>query len=226
MLHLHVRTDDGGHLLDPDAYNSAIAAVKAACGSRLMIQITTESVGIYGPEEQADIIKSVRPEAASLALRELAPTPNDDWRIIELLNFMNREAIIPQVILYTPDDYKRLQQFFWKGLIEAPVLPVLFVLGRYASDGQSTPSDLLPFLQTACTLPWMMCAFGQREADCAIAAALLGGDVRIGFENNVHRRDGRVAADNGSQIRDIAAALQTLCVPLATADDLRNSWVK
>ena len=32
---------------------------------------------------------------------------------------------------------------------------------------------------------WSVCAFGRREAACVTAAALLGGHVRVGFENNL-----------------------------------------
>jgi len=40
---------------------------------RLVLQITSESVGRYSPAEQMAVVQAVRPEAVSLALRELAP---------------------------------------------------------------------------------------------------------------------------------------------------------
>jgi hypothetical protein len=42
----------------------------------------------------------------------------------------------------------------------------------------------------------MVCSFGPREAACGIGAALLGGDVRVGFENNLALPDGSLAPDN------------------------------
>src|SRR5689334_12670119 len=73
MIHVHVRRPDGRHLLDADTYRQATSAIRAEVGDRLVIQITTEALGIYNPAEQIAVLKAVRPEAASLALRELAP---------------------------------------------------------------------------------------------------------------------------------------------------------
>ena len=73
MIHAHVRDRDGRHLLDAEAYRAAIAAIRAAVGDRLVIQITSEALGIYQPAEQMDVVREVRPEAVSLALRELLP---------------------------------------------------------------------------------------------------------------------------------------------------------
>ena len=73
MIHAHVRSADGTHLLDAAAYGDAISAIRSAVSDRIVIQITTESLGRYKPAEQIAVLKAVRPEAASLALRELAP---------------------------------------------------------------------------------------------------------------------------------------------------------
>ncbi len=70
---------------------------------------------------------------------------------------------------------------------------MLFVLGRYARRPRtSLPADLLPFLAPDAPRfrSWMVCAFGRHEAACALAAALLGGDIRVGFENNLLLPDG------------------------------------
>ncbi|MHA1571267.1 MAG: 3-keto-5-aminohexanoate cleavage protein, partial [Alphaproteobacteria bacterium] len=70
-IHLHVRGDDGGHILDAERYREAMAEVNGATGGDLVIQITTESVGLYQPEQQMALVREVRPEFVSLAIREL-----------------------------------------------------------------------------------------------------------------------------------------------------------
>src|SRR5215467_5824953 len=52
MIHVHVRDRDGCHLLDAEAYRAVIAAIRASVGDRLVLQITSEALGIYQPEEQ------------------------------------------------------------------------------------------------------------------------------------------------------------------------------
>ena len=73
MIHLHVRDDQGGHLLDAQAYRVATAAVRDAVGPDMIIQVTTEAVGIYSVDEQIAVVQELKPEAVSLAVRELCP---------------------------------------------------------------------------------------------------------------------------------------------------------
>jgi uncharacterized protein (DUF849 family) len=107
-LATQVRDRDGGHLLDAGAYNAAIAAIRAAVGDRLVIQITSEALGIYSPAEQMEVVRQVRPEAVSLALRELLPDESHEAGFAEFLGWLRREKIMPQIILYTPEEAARL----------------------------------------------------------------------------------------------------------------------
>ena len=70
ILHLHVRDDDGSHSLDVDRYQNSINAIKNKVGDQLIIQATTEAVGIYDRHQQMEMVKKLRPEAVSIALRE------------------------------------------------------------------------------------------------------------------------------------------------------------
>jgi len=67
MIHMHVRTAEGRHLLDPDAYRNAIDAVRRSVGDKLLIQIASEALGLYSPPQQIAVVKETRPEAVSLA---------------------------------------------------------------------------------------------------------------------------------------------------------------
>ena len=83
MIHAHVRTADGHHLLDADAYKDATAAIRGAVGQDLVIQITSEALGKYSPAEQRAVVRDVRPEAVSLALRELVPDASEEAAFAE-----------------------------------------------------------------------------------------------------------------------------------------------
>jgi uncharacterized protein (DUF849 family) len=216
MIHVHVRKEDGSHLLDADAYRAAIAAIRAAVGDRMVIQITSEALGIYSPAEQIAVVKAVRPEAVSLALRELVPDETHEAAFADLLSWAAREKVSPQIILYDPEEAVRLDGMRRRGLLSRDDIPVLYVLGRYTPGQRSLPGDLLPFLARG--MPayshWSVCAFGRHEAACVTAAALLGGHVRVGFENNLWLPEGAVAGSNADLVRTVAAALVPLSVPL------------
>jgi uncharacterized protein (DUF849 family) len=104
---------------------------------------------------------------------------------------------------------------------------VLYVLGRYTEGQQSSPRDLVPFLAAdEGRYPWTVCAFGLREHACAVTAAASGGHIRVGFENNLHLKDGRSAPDNAALVADVASAVATLGRPLADADAMRSRYAR
>ncbi|MDE1571148.1 3-keto-5-aminohexanoate cleavage protein [Aquabacter sp. P-9] len=225
LLHLHVRDRDGRHLLDADAYRAATEAVRRAVGRDLVVQITTESLGFYGPAEQIAIVKAVRPESASIAMREIVPEDGDEGRFSELLAWMRREGVTPQIILYDLADQRRLMDLQARGVVPGD-LPLLFVLGRYTANQSSAPADILPFLQDRMALPahWSVCAFGAREAACVVAGTLLGGHVRVGFENNLFLPSGAVAPSNAALVAAVTGSITALGFGLESADSLRQTF--
>ncbi len=220
MIHLHVRDDAGRHSLDVARYRAAIAAVRREAGPEMICQVTTESVGRYGPAEQIAAVRELAPDAFSVALRELFAEPQDEAPGAKFLAEQAASGVLVQHILYDPDDVGRFRTLVTRGLIPPACAGVLFVLGRYAVDQRSVPADLLPFLEgwqagRPLDLPWAVCAFGPCEAACMVAAATLGGDVRIGFENNLWRADGSVARDNADQIAAFRAIAESLGLSVA-----------
>ena len=222
MLHLHVRRPDGAHSLRADDYRAAIAAVRRAVGEHLVIQVTTEAAGVYTAPEQIALVHELRPEAVSVSLRELSQPALDRRQLADLFEHLRTERIMTQVIFYDADEVRQWQALQREGVIPPGPWLALFVLGRYRTGQTSLPADLLPYLQPwDLAEPWAMCAFGAQEYRCAMAAAALGGHVRVGFENNQLLRDGTVAPDNAALLHQAAQAVQMLGRPLADAAMVR-----
>jgi 3-keto-5-aminohexanoate cleavage enzyme len=229
MLHLHVRRPDGTHSLEPDDYRPAVAAVQQAVGDALVLQITTEAVGIYTPAQQMASVRALQPEAISAALRELVPDAAHEAEAARFFGELAAARTAIQYILYSADDVVRYRDLRARGVLPDTPHWVLFVLGRYSAGQRSDPSDLLPFLQAwadggalTANVPWAMCAFGPREAECALTAALLGGHARLGFENNMALPDGSTAPDNAALVTNLRRHLDALHRPLASAAELRR----
>jgi 3-keto-5-aminohexanoate cleavage enzyme len=224
MIHLHVRDADGQHLLDAEAYRTAIARICDAVGDRLVVQITSESLDRYTPAQQKAVILATNPEAVSLSLREFASDEAAERDFGAFLGRLKAMRIWPQIILYTPEEAKRLGAMQKRGLVPMERIPVLFVLGRYSLLRTGVPLDLLPYLAPDLPrfAPWSVCAFGKREAACVIAGALLGGHVRVGFENNLVLPSGLRAASNADLVETSASALESLGLMVQTADGLRE----
>lgn len=222
-IHLHVRDRDERHTISPDAYREAIDAIRRIVGERIVIQATSEAVGIYGPDEQMAMVRELRPEAVSLALRELLPDERHEATFARFLEWLARERVLPQFILYSAEEATRLRELHRRGLIPFERPWQLFVLGRYTPGQVSQPADLVPFLAAAqADWPWMVCAFGPREHACAQAAAALGGHVRVGFENNLKLADGSTAPDNAALVAQVATGARFLGRPLADAEAARE----
>ncbi|MCA0998477.1 3-keto-5-aminohexanoate cleavage protein [Salipiger pacificus] len=208
-LHAHVRDAEAKHVLDAGLYRELLAEMARAV-PEMPVQITTEAVGLYSPEAQRALVRALRPEGVSVALREMWPDPGPDAEAQRFYAETDAEGIALQHILYAPEQVTRLAHLATEGLIPPP-RQVLFVLGRYAPPTLAQPEDLDGFLRAAEALPqgvqWAACAFGRTEEACLLRAAELGGGMRIGFENNIERPDGSPAKDNTGQVAALVSAL-------------------
>lgn len=227
MLHLHVRDPEGGHILDAGLYRESMAAVRSTVGDDLILQITTEAVGRYTPEEQMAVVRAVEPEAVSLAVRELIPDADHEAAAEAFLRELYERDCLVQYILYSGDDLDRMRDLRRRGVIPGNRMSVLFVLGRYTRNQESDPRDVLSFVErwdAARDGLWSVCAFGRREAACVLTAAGLGGHARVGFENNLHRADGSLAADNADLVAQVAQGGRLLGRRPATAAQARDMF--
>lgn len=225
LLHLHVRDDAAGHSLDPVRYQESISAVKDAVGDQLVIQITTEACGIYDRDVQIRTVETLRPEACSVALRELCPA--DDPSSVDLytrfLADCEKEGVWVQHILYDVADLNRFRQYHSEGLIPETRPFILLVVGRYTLHPEHWQQEFLKLMNALhapeTSIPdWAVCGFGTAQIAILTAAAALGGHVRVGFENGLHRPDGVLARNNAELVDLCRASLESLSLaPMSAA---------
>ncbi len=225
VIHLHVRDDNQRHSLDPDLYRQAMAAIEAAVGDRLLVQVTTEAAGLYDRRSQMQVVRALEPPAVSLALRELVPddAPETLEEAAAFFRWLGEAGIAPQFILYSPQEVARFGRLKAEGVIPQARPFLLFVLGRYGGE-PGDPAQLGAYLEALRGLSchWMVCAFGPQEAQVALAAAEAGGHARIGFENNLHLPDGRLAPDNAALVAATRRMLETAGHRVMTVEAARD----
>jgi len=226
VLHLHVRDDQGGHTLDPQKYREALAAIRDRIGDGLILQVTTEAVGMYSAAEQMAVVRELQPEAVSLSLRELCPEGADEAVFAEFGHWMHEAGVWPQFILYSVEDVQRFDAMRASGVIPGDAPFALFVLGNYADAVAGTPADLEGLLDATdpAAYPWAVCCFGRNENAVMLTALQKGGHVRIGFENNVVLADGSPAADNAALIRQFTAAASASPRRPASSGEVRAAF--
>lgn len=225
IVHLHARDATGKHTLDPTINRAFMDTVRRELNDDVVIQLTTEAVGQFTPNQQIQLIRELRPEAASFAIQELIPSDStaDKQRGGEFFDWVHNQGIIAQYILYSADDVSRYHQLKEEGVLPKNKHHLLFVLGRYSKTQQSEPTDLLPMLTALQDeTRWAVCAFGQQEHRCAATAIALGGDIRVGFENNLHDMNGDQAASNATLIQQAETIATSMARPILTANAFRQ----
>lgn len=224
MIHLHVRDADGAHTLDAGLYREAVAAVRGAVGDDLVVQVTTEAVGRYKPDEQIAVIDALQPESVSIALREILPEGGDERAAAALFERMERAGTLHQIIVYEADELARIDSLCARGVLPDGPLAVLAVLGRYSEKG-ATDGEFDAFIEAGIGRhQWMLCAFGPRETQFMARAAKAGGHARVGFENNLWLPQGELAPSNAAIVGATVEASLDSARGLATAEELRRLW--
>jgi uncharacterized protein (DUF849 family) len=223
MIHVHARDKNGQHSLAIDENKKLLEALKTAVGDSIILQLTTEAIGKYSPAQQMELIRETCPPAASFGLRELVPNEEHLDAAGKFYHWVAEQNIIAQHILYDRNDVERYLALCRAGIIPQQGRHTLLVLGRYQKQQQSQPTDLLPMLsdELLANERWGVCAFGLREHQCLTTAMLLGGDVRVGFENNLLDKQGQPAKSNAAQVEALVAQAQSLNINLHNAQSYR-----
>jgi uncharacterized protein (DUF849 family) len=227
-VHVHVRDDQGRHSIDAARYIAATDAIRRLAGPELIVQMTTEAVGMFTPPQQIAAVRAVRPEAVSIAVKELVPDASAESAAADLYGWAHQNKIAVQHIVYAADEFDRLLDLVARGIIPGRRHSLIFPLGRYVANQESDPAELVPFIAKvqdnggAERFDWWVCAFGTSETASLVAAAALGGHCRIGFENSFINADGSRAASNAERIGDLRSSLVGIHrPPAARAEVLR-----
>ncbi len=231
-LHAHVRDSQHKHVLDAEQYGSLLAKAATRLGQDFPVQITTEAFGHYLPEQQIELVKALKPEFASVALREIWRGPKHDQPITadtekrahDFYHWTFKESVGIQHILYGEQDLQLFLDLKQRGIIPAEHNTVLMVIGRYtdALFADVNENALVVDLLAKSGLLWMLCAFGQTETQCLVDTAIAGGGVRIGFENSTQHDDGAVAKDNQERVERLCEQLDAKNIQRYDVSQLRT----
>ena len=210
-LHAHIRTEQQTHLLDVERYETLISNLNERLPN-LEVQVTSEAAGVYESDAQIDLLSRINAPWVSVAIREILRSQDLEKLQPFFYRLHNKSRV--QFILYDADDVKTLASLIEQSIIQTEVIEVLYVLGRYSPDQESTPEQLDPFLdirdrfkKTCIPIREMICAFGKGQIPCLLRAASEGIDLRIGFENGIWLPDGTIAENNAALVSALLESL-------------------
>ncbi len=125
---------------------------------------------------------------------------NPPWFVERLAELMQERGIQPELEMYDFGHVGLCLDLVRRGLVEGP-LQFSFVMG--VRGGMPGDPALLPTLISM--LPegaiWQAIGIGRAQLPLSFAALALGGNVRVGFEDNVYFHKGELAESNAQFVR-------------------------
>jgi len=125
---------------------------------------------------------------------------------------------------YDTSHLYNLANFLERGLVRTPLF-VQTVFGILGGTG-AHPEDVLHMKRTADRLfgkdyKWSVLGAGRSQLPIAAQAAAMGGNVRVGLEDSLWARPGRLAQSNAEQVRMVRQIIEGLGRSVATPDEAR-----
>jgi 3-keto-5-aminohexanoate cleavage enzyme len=224
IIHLHVRYDDGKPTQDEKRFKECIDEIKKRCPDAIIQPSTGGAVGMTDDERLQPI--RLHPEMATLDSGTCNFGGDDIFVNTEntIKNFgqkMMELGIKPEVEVFDKgmiDMAVRLQK---KGYIKAP-MHFNFVMG--VNGGISAePRDLVFMAES---IPqgstFTVSGVGRYEFPMAAMSIIMGGHVRVGFEDNVYMSKGVLASSNGELVEKVVRIAKEMGREIATPDEARR----
>jgi uncharacterized protein (DUF849 family) len=243
IAHIHVRDPQTGKgSMRLDLYREVVERIRDS-GTDMLINLTTGEGGRFEPS--ADEPRLAGPGTTLVhplrRVEHIAALKPD----ICSLDFNTMNSSNGQIVLNTPGNLRRMAEV----IVASGVKPELEVfdsgdihLARELIEEGALPGK--PFFQIVCgvkygasatveTLAYMKSilppgaiwsAFGisRMEFPLVAASCLLGGQVRVGMEDNIYIRRGRLVRDNAELVEQAVALLDILGADPATPAEARE----
>ena len=173
------------------------------------------------------------PEMASL---EVAPSNIiADGKVYNMLwdrlwaektaKYLMEKGIKPEVEIYNNSDMDDLEYLIEKGVLTKPYY-VSFVLGMHRVNNQASRYSPKHLMHLVDLLPhesiFSVLGIGPSEFDATALSILLGGNVRVGFEDNIYIERGRLANSNAESVAKIVRIARELGREIASPNETRE----
>lgn len=224
IIHLHVRNDDGTPTQDKERFRVCMEAIRERCKDVIIQPSTGGAVGMTNEERLQPIY--LKPEMATLDCGTLNFGGDDIFvntenTIIYFAERMKELGIKPELEVFDKGMIDMALRLHKKGFIEGP-LHFNFVMG--VNGGISgEPRDLLFMAES---IPkdatWTVTGIGRYEMPLATMAIIMGGHVRVGFEDNVYISKGVLAKSNGELVEKVVRIAKELGREIATPYEARK----
>lgn len=225
VVHIHVRDPlTGAPSSDPALFAEVVTRIRAECD--VLINLTTSGLHIEGEDVVARRLAPValQPELCSLDIgsvnfrdRLFANPP--DWGETAA-RAMQAAGVKPEIEVFDVGHIHQARHLIERGLIDPPPY---FQLCMGVDWGIPATAENLLFMQRQ--LPpgavWSVLGVGRAQLPMITLGILLGGHIRVGFEDNLYLRKGVPAPGNAAFVEMAVNLAHQLQREVATPAEAR-----
>jgi uncharacterized protein (DUF849 family) len=216
MIHIHARTPDGMPSFEVEDFRAITEAIRAEVDD-VIVNYSTGAIGIP-IEKRIAYLRELRPDVAALNMSSMNYAKYSRTRkdfvfktvfensfdtIVEFLTAMNELGIRPEHECFDAGHVANLDPLIDMAILEQP-LQVSLVMG--VTGGIRPTARNLAFM--ADQVPggpegpnnWGVIGISRDQWRLVAAALALGGNVRVGLEDNFYLPNGDMARSNGDLI--------------------------
>ncbi|WP_281075375.1 3-keto-5-aminohexanoate cleavage protein [Klebsiella quasivariicola] len=227
IAHIHVRDEESQASMDFEQFAETVRLVRARCD--IVINLTTSGGLGLSDEIRMKPFQLLRPEMASFDAGTMnwAHTTifENSPRFLEKLAVsMNECQVKPEFEIFDAGMIYNVLYYMKKGLIVGNP-HFQFVLG--APGGMTAEVRNLMFLLDTCkqhlgdNFTWSALGIGRGHLPIVFAALALGGNVRVGMEDNILYRKGELAQSNTWFVERVKRLAAEVDKSIATPDETR-----
>ena len=213
MIHIHARTPDGTPSYEVEDFRAITEAILAEVGD-VVINYSTGAVGVP-VEKRIAYLRELRPDVGALNMGSMNYAKysrrrkafvfsfvfdNSFEEIQALLGAMNECGIRPEHECFDSGHVANLDPLLDMGALHPP-LQVSAVMG-VTGGIRPTARNLAHMAEQVPDVPheWGVIGVSRNQWTLVAAALSLGGNVRVGLEDNFYLPDGEMARSNGELI--------------------------
>lgn len=221
IIHLHVRWDDGTPTQDKERFRLCMEEIRRRCPDAIIQPSTGGAVGMTDEERLQPV--ELLPEMATLDCGTLnfggdEIFVNTETTIKNFAGVMNEKGIKPEIEVFDKGMVDLAVKYHKQGYISAP-MHFDFVLGVQMNAKLRDLSYISESIPAGST--WTAAGIGKNEFPMAAAAIVMGGHVRVGFEDNVFISKGKIAKSNGELVEKVVRLAKELGREIATPNEAR-----
>lgn len=226
IVHIHVREPETGRpAFRLDLFREVVERIRERCN--LIINLTTSGFNIQGDDLIAQRLQplSLKPEMCSLDIGSMnfhdrAFINPPEWGQAAVKS-MREAGVKPKIEVFDTGHIYQALAFIEKSEFEPPPYFQLCMGTKWGIE--ATPENLL-FMKSK--LPpgtqWSVLGVGKAQLSMIGMALILGGNLRVGFEDNLYIRKGEPAKSNAQFVEMAAELAHQFQRDVATPDEARD----